>query len=59
MESCRYPRNMIGVGTGLERGTRGVGSETSAAPVWGLDTAEYIAKCDPWPLNPGRTLPVG
>ena len=59
VESCRYPRNMIGVGAGLERGTRGVGSEPSAAPIWGVEDAEYIARCDPWPLNPDGELLLG
>ena len=59
VESCRYPRNMAGVGAGLERGTRGVGSESSAAPVWGVDGDEYIARCDPWPLNPDGELLLG
>ena len=59
VESCRYPRHMIGVGRGLERGTRGVGSESSAAAIWGVDPGEYIAKCDPWPLNPDGELLLG
>ena len=59
VESCRYPCNMIGVDRGLERGTRGVGSEPSAAAVWGLDAADYIARCDPWPLNPDGELLLG
>ena len=59
VESCRYPRNTIGVGRGLERGTRGVGSEPSAAAIWGLDIAQYIARCDPWPLNPDGELLLG
>ena len=59
VESCRYPRNMIGVGKGLERGTRGVGSEPSAAAIWGIDVPQYIAKCDPWPLNPEGELLLG
>ena len=59
VESCRYPRNMIGVGKGLERGTRGVGSEPSAAAIWGVDVPQYIAKCDPWPLNPEGELLLG
>ena len=59
VESCRYPRHMIGVGRGLERGTRGVGSESSAAAIWGIDPGEYIAKCDPWPLNPEGELLLG
>ena len=59
VESCRYPKAANGVGYGLERGTRGVGSEPSAAPIWGVDNAEYIAKCDPWPLNPDGELMLG
>ena len=59
VESCRYPCNMIGVGRGLERGTRGVGSEPSAAAIWGLDIPDYIAACDPWPLNPDGELLLG
>ena len=59
VESCRYPRNVIGVGRGLERGTRGVGSEPSAAAIWGLDIPGYVARCDPWPLNPDGELLLG
>ena len=59
VESCRYPRNVIGVGQGLERGTRGVGSEPSAAAIWGLEVPDYIARCDPWPLNPDGELLLG
>ena len=59
VESCRYPRASQGVGYGLDRGTRGVGSEPSAAAIWGLDNPEYIAKCDPWPLNPDGELMLG
>ena len=59
VESCRYPRAVNGVGYGLERGTRGVGSEPGSAPIWGLGNAEYIAKADPWPLNPEGELMLG
>src|SRR4029450_4563053 len=40
-------------------GTRGRGSETTAAPVWGLSTEEYMERCDPWPLNPKGELLLG
>jgi 4-hydroxy-2-oxoheptanedioate aldolase len=40
-------------------GTRGRGSETSAAPVWGLSTEDYLDRCDPWPLNPRGELLLG
>ena len=46
-------RKLLGIGT------RGRGSETTAAPVWGLSTEEYIARCDPWPLNPNGELLLG
>jgi 4-hydroxy-2-oxoheptanedioate aldolase len=59
VEACRYPINRIGVGDGLKRGTRGVGSEPSAAKVWGMDRDEYLRKADPWPLNPDGELLLG
>ena len=40
-------------------GTRGRGSEGTAAPVWGLSTEDYMARCDPWPLNPDGELMLG
>ena len=46
-------RKLLGIGT------RGRGSETTAAPVWGLSTEEYLERCDPWPLNPKGELLLG
>src|SRR5207248_9161616 len=46
-------RKLLGVGT------RGRGSEATAAPVWGLSTEEYMERCDPWPLNPKGELLLG
>ncbi|WP_428490110.1 aldolase/citrate lyase family protein [Rhodopila sp.] len=40
-------------------GTRGRGSETTAAPVWGLPADAYMDRCDPWPLNPNGELLLG
>ncbi|WP_428539005.1 aldolase/citrate lyase family protein [Rhodopila sp.] len=40
-------------------GTRGRGSETTAAPVWGLPPEAYMDRCDPWPLNPNGELLLG
>jgi 4-hydroxy-2-oxoheptanedioate aldolase len=40
-------------------GTRGRGAETTAAPVWGLSAEDYMARCDPWPLNPEGELLLG
>lgn len=46
-------------GTPLGIGTRGRGSEGTAAPVWGLSQIEYMQRCDPWPLNPKGELLLG
>ena len=59
IESCRYPINMTGVGRGLERGTRGTGSQPTSAPVWGVDPDTYVDKAEPWPLNPEGELLLG
>ena len=40
-------------------GTRGRGSEPTAAPIWGMTTEEYLTRCDPWPLNPQGELLLG
>lgn len=59
VEACRYPINRIGVGEGLGIGGRGVGSEPTAAPVWGLDRDDYLRLAEPWPLNPEGELLLG
>ena len=40
-------------------GTRGRGSEATAAPVWGLSAEDYMERCEPWPLNPNGELLLG
>lgn len=40
-------------------GTRGRGSEPTAAPIWGLSQDEYLERCDAWPLNPRGELLLG
>jgi 2-keto-3-deoxy-L-rhamnonate aldolase RhmA len=40
-------------------GTRGRGSEATAAAIWGIGEAEYRERCDPWPLNPRGELLLG
>lgn len=40
-------------------GTRGRGSEATAAPVWGIPPRDYLQRCDPWPLNPHGELLLG
>jgi 4-hydroxy-2-oxoheptanedioate aldolase len=49
---ARDPR-LLGVGT------RGRGSEASAAPIWGIAEADYRDRCDPWPLNAAGELLLG
>jgi 2-keto-3-deoxy-L-rhamnonate aldolase RhmA len=44
---------------GLGIGTRGRGSEATAAAIWGVTPAEYMELCDPWPLNPKGELLLG
>ena len=43
----------------LGRGMRGRGSETTAAPIWGVSQTAYFDLCDPWPLNPRGELMLG
>jgi 4-hydroxy-2-oxoheptanedioate aldolase len=43
----------------LGTGTRGRGSEATAAPIWGVTEAEYRELADPWPLNPHGELLLG
>lgn len=40
-------------------GTRGRGSEPTAAPIWGVSEADYLRLADPWPLNPEGELLLG
>jgi 2-keto-3-deoxy-L-rhamnonate aldolase RhmA len=40
-------------------GTRGRGSENTAAPIWGLSGDAYMERCDLWPLNPRGELLLG
>jgi 4-hydroxy-2-oxoheptanedioate aldolase len=44
---------------GLGVGTRGRGSEATAAAIWGVTPPEYMELCDPWPLNPQGELLLG
>jgi 2-keto-3-deoxy-L-rhamnonate aldolase RhmA len=40
-------------------GTRGRGSEATAAAIWGLSNQDYMERSDPWPLNPKGELLLG
>jgi 4-hydroxy-2-oxoheptanedioate aldolase len=55
MQGAVYGGNQIGLGVG----TRGRGSEATAAAIWGVSQPEYMERCDPWPLNPAGELLLG
>jgi 2-keto-3-deoxy-L-rhamnonate aldolase RhmA len=57
LEGARRPTD--GGSRQLGIGSRGRGSESTAAPVWGLSTEDYMDRCDPWPLNPKGELLLG
>jgi 4-hydroxy-2-oxoheptanedioate aldolase len=40
-------------------GTRGLGSEATAAAIWGLEREAYMERSDPWPLNARGELLLG
>jgi 4-hydroxy-2-oxoheptanedioate aldolase len=56
MDGVVRPRAADGM---LGIGTRGRGSESTAAPVWGVSAEAYMEVCDPWPLNPKGELLLG
>jgi len=58
VRACRFPHHKNGtdkVGTG----SRGRGSEPTAAPIWGIDQLDYFERCEPWPLSPKGELLLG
>ena len=59
VEACRYPFQTLGVGDGLNVGRRGSGGQGTAAAIWGVTPDEYLARADPWPLNPEGELLLG
>src|SRR6185503_14400898 len=58
VRACRFPHHKMGTDK-IGGGTRGRGSEPTAAPVWGIDQQEYFDRCEPWPLNPKGELLLG
>lgn len=58
VRACRFPHHKAGVDK-IGIGSRGRGSEPTAAPIWGIDQQEYFARCEPWPLNPQGELLLG
>jgi len=57
IEAARYP--FAPRVDGLAQGTRGNGSQSFAATVWGVPQNEYLRIADPWPLNPDGELLFG
>jgi 4-hydroxy-2-oxoheptanedioate aldolase len=53
-QGCGSARSQL-----LGIGTRGRGSEATAAPIWGLSPEEYMERSEPWPLNPRGELMLG
>lgn len=58
VRACRFPHHKAGTEV-LGGGTRGRGSEPTAAPIWGLTQEEYFARAEPWPLGPTGELLLG
>jgi 4-hydroxy-2-oxoheptanedioate aldolase len=58
VRACRFPHHKAGTDR-LGGGTRGRGSEPTAAPIWGLNQEEYFARAEPWPLSPTGELLLG
>ena len=58
VESVRYSFTSH-AGSDLGPGRRGHGGQIRAAEIWGLPAGEYLARADPWPLNPRGELLLG
>jgi 4-hydroxy-2-oxoheptanedioate aldolase len=58
VRACRFPHHKAGVAK-LGIGSRGRGSEPTAAPIWAVSQQEYFNLADPWPLNPNGELLLG
>jgi 4-hydroxy-2-oxoheptanedioate aldolase len=58
VRACRFPHHKTGADK-LGIGSRGRGSEPTAAPIWAVNQQEYFNLADPWPLNPKGELLLG
>jgi 4-hydroxy-2-oxoheptanedioate aldolase len=58
VRACRFPHHKAGQDK-LGIGSRGRGSEPTAAPIWGLSQEEYFNLAEPWPLSPKGELLLG
>lgn len=58
VRACRFPHHKAGTDR-LGTGTRGRGSEPTAAPAWGIDQLAYFEQAEPWPLGAKGELLLG
>jgi 4-hydroxy-2-oxoheptanedioate aldolase len=58
VEAARYAF-VPATGSDLGAGRRGHGGQVHAAEIWGIPVADYLARADPWPLNPRGELLLG
>ncbi|MBS0540940.1 MAG: hypothetical protein JSR47_19420 [Proteobacteria bacterium] len=58
VRACRFPHHTEGTEQ-LGIGSRGRGSEPSAAPIWGIEQMEYFERAEPWPLSARGELLLG
>lgn len=58
VRACRFPHHKAGIDK-IGTGSRGRGSEPTAAPIWGVDPQSYFDRCEPWPLSPDGELLLG
>src|SRR5438132_11949090 len=59
IEAVRFPNHRQGVGKGINEGRRGAHGTPNASQIWGVTQDDYVAKADPWPLNPDGELLLG
>jgi 4-hydroxy-2-oxoheptanedioate aldolase len=57
VESARYP--FAPHAAGLNLGSRGSGSQSYAAQIWGVSQNEYLRRADVWPFNPEGEIMLG
>ncbi len=58
VRALRYPR-ATPVSPAIGEGLLGAGSQGFASRIWGVSAQEYMAKADPWPLNPNGEFMLG
>ena len=58
VQTPRYPFQSIEKDV-IGEGLRGSGGQKPSNEIWGLDTAEYARRADPWPMNPEGELILG